>query len=110
MPRRTRPDELALEVGERIRQLRHALGLSMQELADKSGIGSKGHVSNIERGLVRPNVQTLAQLAAGLDVLPLDLLTMPTRSPREKLVEATRDLSPRKISEALRVLGAGKKR
>lgn len=94
-------------MGERIRELRHALGLSMQELADRSGIGSKGHVSNIERGLVRPNVQTLAQLAAGLDVLPLDLLTLPHRSPRERLVEATREAGPRRIAEALRLVNGG---
>ena len=94
-------------MGERIRELRHALGLSMQQLADRSGIGSKGHVSNIERGLVRPNVQTLAQIAAGLDVLPLDLLTLPHRSPRERLVDATRLAGSRRIADALRLVNGG---
>lgn len=104
MPRRIAPDELALEVGQRIREIREEEGLTIQELAETSELGSKGHLSNMERGLVRPNIQTLKQIADGLGVLPLDLMTFPKRDVRQKLVDMTRQLSMRKISETLRAL------
>lgn len=104
MPRRTKPDEIAVAVGERIRALRLADGMSIQDLADRSEIHSKGHLSNVERGLVRPNVQTLKQIAEGLGVLPLDLLTFPTADARQRLVEMTRGMTTRRVSEILRTL------
>lgn len=103
MPRRTSPDEIAVAVGERIRSLRQAAGMSIQDLAERSEIYSKGHLSNVERGLVRPNVQTLKQIAEGLGVLPLDLMNF-QRDTRQKLIEATRDLPPRKLAEVLRAV------
>ena len=104
MPRREEPDDLALEVGQRIRELREEEGLTIQELAETSKLGSKGHLSSMERGLVRPNIQTLKQIANGLGVLPLDLMTFPKRDARQKLIELTRHLSLKKISEAIRAL------
>jgi transcriptional regulator with XRE-family HTH domain len=103
MPRRNSPDEIAVAVGGRIRALRHAAGMSIQDLAERSEIHSKGHLSNVERGLVRPNVQTLKQIAEGLGVLPLDLMTFPAEDSRQKLIEATRGLPPRKLAELLRL-------
>lgn len=87
--------------------LRLADGLSIQDLADRSEIHSKGHLSNVERGLVRPNVQTLKQIAEGLGVLPLDLLTFPTDDPRQRLVDLTREMPARRVSEILRTLKKG---
>lgn len=107
MPRRIAPDELALEVGQRIRDLRQEQGLTIQELAQTSEIGSKGHLSSMERGLVRPNIQTLKQVADGLGVQPLDLLTFPKQGLRHRLVEITRNLSARKIAETIRWLLRG---
>jgi transcriptional regulator with XRE-family HTH domain len=102
MPRRTEPDNFALAVGERIRNLRTEEEMTIEELAEKSGSGSKGHLSNIERGLVRPNIYTLKQVADGLGVKPLDLVTFPKRSLRERLVDLTRRLSSSHLSEILR--------
>lgn len=76
--------------------------MSIQDLAEESEIGSKGHISNVERGLVRPNVQTLKQLAKGLRVLPLDLLTFPKMDVRQRLVDLTRALSRSHIVELIR--------
>lgn len=103
MPRRETPDQLALAVGRRIRELRQERGLSIQALAERSGVGSKGHLSNVERGLVRPNVHTLKQLADGLGVLLLDLVTFPRRGGRQRLVELTRTLGAAKIAELIRL-------
>ncbi len=108
MPRRVAPDELALEVGQRIREIRQEQGLTIQELAETSEIGSKGHLSSMERGLVRPNIQTLKQVADGLGVQPFDLLTFPKGGGlRHRLVEITRNLSARRIAETIRWLLRG---
>jgi len=104
MPRRSSPDELALQVGQRIRDIREEEGLTIQELAETSELGSKGHLSNMERGLVRPNIQTLKQIADGLGVLPLDLMTFPKHNVRQKLVDLTRQLTLKRVSETIRWL------
>src|SRR5688572_14877917 len=109
MPRRIAPDKLALEVGQRIRNLRQEEGLTIEQLADQSEIGSKGHLSNMERGLVRPNIQTLKQVADGLGVLPLDLLTFPRKDPRQRVIDITRNLSARELSRLLKDLGDSKR-
>jgi transcriptional regulator with XRE-family HTH domain len=80
--------------------------MTIEELADESASGSKGHLSNIERGLVRPNIQTLKQVADGLGVKPLDLMTFPRRSIRERLIDLTRQLNPTKLSILLRQVAA----
>jgi transcriptional regulator with XRE-family HTH domain len=102
MPRRIAPDALALAVGKRVRELRHEEGLTLEQLADTSEIGSKGHVSNIERGLVRPNIHTLKRLADALNVLPLDLLTFPHKTIRERLVDLTRKITPKQVADVIR--------
>jgi transcriptional regulator with XRE-family HTH domain len=101
MPRRSSPDELALEVGQRIRDIREEEGLTIQELAATSKLGSKGHLSSMERGLVRPNIQTLKQIADGLGVLPLDLMTFPKHNLRQRLIDLTRQLSLKRVAETL---------
>jgi transcriptional regulator with XRE-family HTH domain len=102
MPRRDAPDSLSLAVGQRIRALRLEEGMTIEQLAAESRTGSKGHLSNIERGLVRPNIQTLKQVADGLGVQPLDLMTFPKRSVRERLIDLTRDLAPTRLRELVR--------
>lgn len=102
MPRRNEPDDLAVEVGARIRELREDKDMTIQELAETSKVGSKGHISNMERGLVRPNVQTLKNVADGLDVLPLDLMTFPKKDLRQRLVDLTRALKRSHLAELIR--------
>lgn len=92
MPRREHADALALAVGRRIRALRVSAGLTMEKLAYESALGSKGHLSNIEKGLVRPTIHTLKAVADHLGVLPLDLLTFPDDDLRQALIDQTRHL------------------
>jgi tetratricopeptide (TPR) repeat protein len=61
---RTRDEEV--ELGERVRRLRVAAGLSQTELA--AGRFSKEYVSQIERGKTRPTADTLGWLADQLGV------------------------------------------
>src|SRR5215475_6879018 len=62
--RRTSPESLRL--GERLRQLRVAAGLTQSELAGERF--SKEYVSQIERGKTRPTTETIAWLATRLGV------------------------------------------
>jgi transcriptional regulator with XRE-family HTH domain len=93
MPRRLKPDAFAVAVGGRIRELREEAGLTMEKLAYESDLGSKGHLSNLERGLARPTIETLRVLAERLGCLPLDFLTFPSKDPRQALIESTRTVS-----------------
>jgi transcriptional regulator with XRE-family HTH domain len=78
--------------------------MTIQDLADTSTIGSKGHLSNMERGLVRPNIHTLKQIADGLGVLPLDLVTFPDADLRQRLVDLTRSLRRSRVAELIRAV------
>ncbi len=49
-------------LGERLRELRQARGLSLRALAEQAGV-SAGLLSQIERGLVDPSLATLRSLA-----------------------------------------------
>lgn len=76
--------------------------MTIEQLAEESNTGSKGHLSNIERGLVRPNIYTLKQIADGLGVKALDLLTFPRKSMRERLIDMTRFISASRIGQLAR--------
>jgi len=63
----------AAALGERVKRLRAAAGLSQTELA--GGRFSKEYVSQIERGKTRPTAETLAWLAERLDADPTFLVS-----------------------------------
>jgi transcriptional regulator with XRE-family HTH domain len=50
-------------VGLRVQQLRKEAGLTIEALAYESELGSKGYLSDIERGLALPTLRTLKILA-----------------------------------------------
>jgi len=54
-------------LGQRIRELRKAKGLSQDQLSEKVGIDSK-HLSRIELGKSFPYMETLEGIATALDV------------------------------------------
>src|SRR3954471_19340228 len=58
--------ELAAIIGQRLRDVRRARGLSQQALAE--GLFSKGYVRSIEHGKIFPSVRALQALAARLGV------------------------------------------
>lgn len=97
MPRRRAPDPLALRIGQRIRKLRQDAGLSLEKLAYESELGSKGHLSDVERGLTRPTVSTLKVLADRLGVALLDLVTFPEDDERQRLVDGLRHLPEEEV-------------
>ncbi|KQV19245.1 MULTISPECIES: XRE family transcriptional regulator [unclassified Kitasatospora] len=58
--------ELADQVGRRMRELRIERGLSLSELARRSGVG-KGTLSELESGGRNPTLETLYALTTALD-------------------------------------------
>jgi transcriptional regulator with XRE-family HTH domain len=61
------PDPLNLRIAERVRALRTAKGLSLDELSGRSGV-SRSMISLIERGESSPTAVLLEKLAVGLHV------------------------------------------
>jgi len=56
---------LEKQFGERIRELRHAIGLSQEELAFKSGM-HRTYLGGIERGERNPSLKNIASIAKAL--------------------------------------------
>lgn len=60
-------DPLESAIGERLRLLRTARGLTLDDLAGASGV-SRAMISRIERGEASPTAQLLSRLCAALDL------------------------------------------
>jgi transcriptional regulator with XRE-family HTH domain len=70
------PNEVAdVAVGERVRALRDAMGLSLRDLAERSGV-SAPMLSQVERGETSPTIAVAARIAAGLDLTLSQLLRL----------------------------------
>jgi transcriptional regulator with XRE-family HTH domain len=106
MPRRSTPNSLAEGIGLRIAELRREQGLTAEKLAYESDVGSKGYVSDIEHGLALPSLTTLDRIARRLDVSLYDLLVLPTRGDRERLIDLTRHVPKGPLTRLLRELVA----
>ena len=74
MPTRRIAEPLAQRIGARIRDLRLQQRKSLEALETACGV-SKGHLSNIERGTVVMNVDTLWKIAQGLGVGMAELVS-----------------------------------
>lgn len=68
------PDTLDIRIGARIRALRTAAGLTIDELAQRSGV-SRAMISRIERGESSATAQLLGRLTGGLDMTLARLFT-----------------------------------
>lgn len=75
-------------LGERIRELREALDLSLREFAKKLGV-SAAFVSDIELGRRHPSAKVLADMARIFKTTVEDLRTYDTRPPVEDLKRLT---------------------
>ena len=65
------------KIGQRIRKVRKAHGLSQEELAEKVSI-STTHMSHIETGNTKLSLPVFVDIAAALEVRTDDLLDNPT--------------------------------
>jgi transcriptional regulator with XRE-family HTH domain len=75
--------------------------LTLEALAYESDLGSKGHLSDLEKGLAVPTIVTLQAIAERLGVEVLDLVTFPGDSPRHGVVDATRGMTTTQLKALL---------
>ncbi len=69
------PVHPAPQVGPRVRALRDAMGLSLRDLAARSGV-SAPMLSQVERGETSPTLAVAAKIAAGLELTLSQLLRL----------------------------------
>lgn len=74
-------------LADRLKQLRSAKGLSLQELAERSGV-SRATLSRIENGEVSPTAETLGALAAAY-AMTISRILAPAERPFQALVART---------------------
>src|SRR6478672_1027709 len=68
-------DAAILSVGPRVKALREAMGLSLRDLAQRSGV-SAPMLSQVERGETSPTLTVATRIAAGLDLRLSQLLRL----------------------------------
>ena len=66
------PTELAMSLGKKIRAIRTAKDMKITEMARLSGL-TTSMISQMERGLISPSIETLKKIGNVLDV-PLSFL------------------------------------
>jgi transcriptional regulator with XRE-family HTH domain len=85
---------MSVNIGERVRSLRTARGLSQEEVARRTGIGLKSY-GDLERGRTRdPHYSTLRGVARALEVRVEDLLEEPV-----PLADAPSSSGPPRVSK-----------
>src|SRR5829696_2476870 len=65
----------APQIGPRIRALREAMGLSLRDLTERSGV-SAPMLSQVERGETSPTLATAQRIAGGLELSLSQLLRL----------------------------------
>ncbi len=71
----TSPDQQQVQIGPRIRALREAMGLSLRDLGERSGV-SAPMLSQVERGETSPTLATAQRIAGGLELSLSQLLRL----------------------------------
>ncbi len=72
MPRRSRRKITALSFGREVRRRRKALGLTLEQLAEKSAL-TPNYIGTVENGRRDPSLSTVMALAKGLSIPPGEL-------------------------------------
>ena len=67
--------EPQIHVGPRVRALREGMGLSLRDLADRSGVSAQ-MLSQVERGATSPTLALAARIASGLELTLSQLLRL----------------------------------
>jgi transcriptional regulator with XRE-family HTH domain len=72
------PRDLRDAFAANLRRLRHARGISQEELAHDAGI-NRSYMSKLERAASYPGLEIIAKLATVLEVEPAELLIVSGR-------------------------------
>jgi transcriptional regulator with XRE-family HTH domain len=65
--------DMRILVGRNVRSARTALGMTQEQLAERSGF-SQHYISGLENGRRNPSIVSLFELAQSLETTPADLL------------------------------------
>ena len=87
------PSDLDRRIAQRVRELRAARGLTLEQLAERSGV-SRSMISVVERGESSPTAALLDKLAAGLGIT-LNALFEPPRDQSPPSPVARRAAQPK---------------
>ena len=99
-----------MDYGARLRQMRKAKGFSMYKLHQESGL-SQGHISDLEKGINQPTIDTLQRLLAPMGISLAEFFNedgeVSILSDKEKeLISDFRTLPDDKAELALRLVQA----
>jgi transcriptional regulator with XRE-family HTH domain len=75
------PRDLRDAFAANLRRLRHAKGISQEDLAYEAGI-NRSYMSKLEKGASYPGLEIIAKLATVLQVEPAELIKMAGRQPK----------------------------
>jgi transcriptional regulator with XRE-family HTH domain len=75
------------ELGERLRNLRHSLGITQRDIARLLGV-DQAHISNVERGVRGLTIQQVVKLSRGLRISADEILN---NGKKPKQVHSLRD-------------------
>ena len=84
-----------MEIGDRIRERRKALGLTQTELAQRLGLTSKAAISTVENNKEDMTTERIRKYAAALDTTPqylmgwIDRPDRPTKRNQPLIIDAT---------------------
>jgi transcriptional regulator with XRE-family HTH domain len=98
--------ELRKQVGARLRELRLARGLTQEQLGERAGLSYK-FIGEVERGIGNPTLDSLANLAAALEVQVVELVTQGDTPSRTKRLSATDYQMVREARDSLEALLKG---
>ena len=79
------PRDLRDAFAANLRRLRHAKGISQEQLAHEAGI-NRSYMSKLEKGASYPGLEIIAKLATVLEVEPAELLRVPRSEGRPRQV------------------------
>lgn len=99
------PDPLD-DIGTRVRELRQAAGLSMRAVAEQANV-TASFLSQLERGLVQPSIQTLRRICDVLGTSLVEALSPPQgsmfvtrKAERHQVIVPSRNFQVEQLVEA----------
>ncbi len=100
--------ELSKQIGERLRSLRLAAGLTQEHLAERADLHTT-YIGQLERGEKNATVESICKLAAALQAPPAQIfahLPLPQSppSPAEEIYQLVQECSPREQKALLALL------
>ncbi len=100
---RKKPDPIARKIGERIKRLRSQpeRDFNFDSWVEEVGLG-RGHLDEIEKGLVSVTILSLVKIAKALDLTLSDLVAI-GGTKRERLLDLTAKLSGEQLEKLIAV-------